>query len=95
MPRHERAVNGFQHAAEARFPRKELPPMVLSELLQALRKEGLPADGYRIHYAISVGYLPRPEIDGSRRYRFSPADLAACRTYLSNLPKPGRKKQQA
>ena len=69
--------------------------MVLSELLQALRKEGLPAEAYRIHYAISAGYLPRPEIDGSRRYRFSPADLAACRTYLANIPKHGRKKQQA
>ena len=69
--------------------------MVLSELLQALREEGLPANAYRIHYAISVGYLPRPEIDGSRRFRFAPADLAACRTYLANIPKPGRKKQAA
>lgn len=69
--------------------------MVLSELLQTLRKEGLPADAHRIHYGISVGYLPRPERDGSGRYRFAPADLAACRTYLANLPKPGRKKQQA
>jgi hypothetical protein len=69
--------------------------MVLSELLQTLRSEGLPAAGHRIHHGITAGHLPRPERDGSGRFRFSSADVAACRKYLKNLPKPGRKKQQA
>jgi hypothetical protein len=65
--------------------------MVLSELLAKLRAEGLPARAHRIHYAVQVGYLPKPERDGSGRFRFSTADVAACRRYLNNLPKPGRK----
>jgi hypothetical protein len=69
--------------------------MVLSELLAKLRAEGLPARAHRIHYAVSVGYLPKPERDGSGRFQFSAADVAACRKYLNNLPKPGRKKATA
>lgn len=66
--------------------------MVLSELLAELRAEGLPAASHRIHYGILAGYLPRPERDGSGRFRFTATDVRACRTYLKNLPKPGRKK---
>jgi hypothetical protein len=65
--------------------------MVLSELLAKLRAEGLPARAHQIHYGVSVGYLPKPERDGSGRYRFSSTDVVACRKYLNNLPKPGRK----
>lgn len=67
--------------------------MVLSEFLDALRDEGLPATNYRIHYAISAGYIPRPARDRSGRYVFLVADLRAARRYLKNLPKPGRRKQ--
>jgi hypothetical protein len=69
--------------------------MVLSELIEKLRAEGLPAKAHRIHYGVQAGYLPRPARDGSGRYRFSQADVAACRKYLKNLPKPGRKKAVA
>lgn len=69
--------------------------MVLSELLSTLRAEGLPAKAHRIHHGIQAGYLPRPERDGSGRFRFRPADVRACREYLRNLPKPGRKKAAA
>lgn len=69
--------------------------MVLSELIEALRSEGLPAAAHRIHYAFTAGHVPKPQRDGSGRYRFSDADVAACRAYLKNLPKPGRKKQTA
>jgi hypothetical protein len=67
--------------------------MVLSEVLATLRSEGLPAVAHRLHYGIAAGYITRPQRDGSGRYRFSDADVAACRRYLKNLPKPGRKKQ--
>jgi hypothetical protein len=69
--------------------------MVLSEVLATLRAEGLPAAAHRIHYAVQVGYLPKPERDGSGRFRFSASDVKACRTYLKNLPRPGRKKATA
>lgn len=65
--------------------------MVLSELLAKLRAEGLNPRAHVIHHGIQAGYLPKPERDGSGRYRFSTADVAACRKYLNNLPKPGRK----
>jgi hypothetical protein len=69
--------------------------VVLSELLSTLRAAGLPAKAHQIHHAIQAGYVPRPERDGSGRFRFSPTDVKACRAYLSNLPKPGRKKATA
>jgi len=67
--------------------------MVLSEVLETLRQEGLPAVAHRLHYAFTAGHIARPQRDGSGRYRFSDADVARCRQYLKNLPKPGRKKQ--
>jgi hypothetical protein len=66
--------------------------MVLSELLAKLRAEGIQARAHVIHHGISAGHLPTPERDGSGRYRFSSADVAACRKYAKNPPKPGRKK---
>jgi hypothetical protein len=69
--------------------------MVLSELLATLRAEGLPAKAHVIHHAIQAGYLPTPERDGSGRFRFAATDVKACRTYLKNVPKPGRKKATA
>jgi hypothetical protein len=69
--------------------------MVLSELLAALRAEGLPARAHVIHHGIHAGYLPKPERDGSGRFRFNASDVKACRAYLNNLPKPGRKKATA
>lgn len=69
--------------------------MVLSELLAALRAEGLQARAHVIHHGIQAGYLPKPERDGSGRFRFTASDVKACRAYLKNLPKPGRKKAAA
>lgn len=69
--------------------------MVLSELIGALRAEGLPAKAHVIHHGIRAGYLRRPERDGSGRYRFTATDVKACGAYLRNLPKPGRKKATA
>jgi hypothetical protein len=66
--------------------------MVLSELLATLRAEGLTAKAHQVHHAIAAGYVPRPERDGSGRYRFSASDVRACRSYLTNVPRPGRKK---
>jgi hypothetical protein len=66
--------------------------MVLSELLAALRADGLPAKAHVVHHGIRAGYLPTPARDGSGRFRFSATDVKACRAYLRNLPKPGRKK---
>lgn len=69
--------------------------MVLSEVLAALRSEGLEAKAHVIHHGIYAGYLPKPERDGSGRFRFTASDVKACRAYLRNLPKPGRKKASA
>jgi hypothetical protein len=69
--------------------------MVLSELLATLCAEGLNARAHVIHHGIHAGYLPKPERDGSGRFRFRPTDVRACREYLKNLPKPGRKKATA
>jgi len=67
--------------------------MILSELLHELRSHGLSVAAHQVHYGISSGYLPRPERDGSGRYRFSAADISACKKHFKNPPKPGRKKQ--
>lgn len=69
--------------------------MVLSELLDSLRADGIDARAHRIHHAIHAGYLPRPERDGSGRFRFSSADVRRAAAYLRNPPKPGRKKATA
>ena len=55
--------------------------MVLSELIVSLRREGIEAKSYQVHYGIRAGYISRPEVD----------DVKACRQYLKNIPKPGRK----
>lgn len=68
--------------------------MVLCELLQILRQEGLPATNYRVHYAINAGHVPRPRRDGSGRYTFTDADIVGMRNYLRNTPRPGRKKRE-
>lgn len=67
--------------------------MTLRELLLELRSGGLSVAAHQVHYGIQAGYLPRPEMDGSGRYRFASADLSACRKHFKNPPKPGRKKQ--
>jgi hypothetical protein len=69
--------------------------MVLSELLATLRADGLPAKAHQIHHAIQAGHVPRPERDGSGRFRFSATDVKACRGYMRNVPRPGRKKAAA
>ncbi len=65
--------------------------MVLSELISVLQSEGIAGKPHQVHHAIRAGYLARPAIDGSGNFRFEPADLKACRQYLKNIPKPGRK----
>jgi len=69
--------------------------MTLSELLCELRSSGLSVAAHQVHYAVQAGYLPRPAMDGSGRYRFAASDLSACRKHFKNPPKPGRKKQPA
>ena len=65
--------------------------MVLSELIVLLRSEGIVGQPHQVHYGIRAGYLPKPQQDGSGNFRFEPADVKACRVYLKNIPKPGRK----
>lgn len=65
--------------------------MVLSELISALKAVGIAGKPHQVHHAIRAGYLARPAIDGSGNFQFGPADLKACRQYLKNIPKPGRK----
>ena len=71
----------------------EESPMVLSDLLALLRAEGLEAKPHVIYHAIVAGHLRRPPRDGSGRFAFSRADVAAARRYLANPPRPGRRKQ--
>lgn len=64
----------------------------LSDAIALLRSEGFDnATGPRIHHGMTAGHIPRPELDGSRSYRFAKKDLQAIRAYLSNVPTPGRR----
>jgi hypothetical protein len=64
--------------------------MMLRELVDTLRAEGIEARPYQIHHGIAVGHLPRPPVV-SGRFVFGKRDVAACRAYLATPPKPGRK----
>lgn len=64
--------------------------MMLAELVETLRAEGIDARPHRIHHAIQVGHLARPRVV-SGRFVFGRRDLAAARAYLRNVPRPGRK----
>lgn len=56
--------------------------MGLADFINALRARGHEVRHYQIHYAISVGHIPRPPLDSSRRYMFSAADVThACRYF--------------
>jgi len=63
----------------------------LADTLSLLRSEGFDnANGPRIYYAITAGKIERPQLDGSRSYRFGKKDLQAIRSYLSVVPSRGR-----
>lgn len=67
-------------------------PLCLRDALDVLQREGFAnATATRVHYAIVVGHVKRPSKDGSGRFRFRKRDLDALRTYLANVPRPGRK----
>lgn len=68
--------------------------MVLSELLDSLRAAGIDAKAHQIHHGIQAGYLPRPRVSGGR-FDFRPGDVKAAKKYLVNVPRPGRRKQEA
>ncbi len=64
----------------------------LKDALDLLKSEGFEnATASRVHHAIIVGHIKRPAQDGSGRFRFRKRDLDALRTYLANVPRPGRK----
>ena len=67
--------------------------MILSQLLAALRAEGIDAKAHQVHHAIAAGHMPRPKVTGGR-FEFRTADLAAARRYLAAPPRPGRRKQE-
>lgn len=63
----------------------------LGDAISLLREEGFDNAGHaRIYHAIKVGHIPRPELDGGIRYRFTRKDLRNVRAYLSNVPAAGR-----
>lgn len=64
--------------------------MMLRELVETLRAEGIDARPHRIHHGIAVGHLPRPRVV-SGRFVFGRRDVSAARAYLRNAPRPGRK----
>jgi Flp pilus assembly protein CpaB len=64
--------------------------LMLRELVDTLRADGIDAKAYQIHHAISVGHLPRPPLV-SGRFVFDKRLVAACRQYLSAPPRPGRR----
>ena len=50
--------------------------MMLRELVDTLRAEGIDARPYQIHHGIAVGHLPRPPVV-SGRFVFGKRDVAA------------------
>lgn len=64
--------------------------LMLRELVELLRAEGIDARPHQIHHAIAVGHVPRPPVV-SGRFVFDKRCVAACRAYLRNTPRPGRK----
>ena len=69
-----------------------MPGRCLRDALDVLQREGFAnATATRVHHAIIVGHVKRPSKDGSGRFRFRKRDLDALRTYLANVPRPGRK----
>lgn len=64
--------------------------LMLRELVDTLRADGIDARPHQIHHAISAGHLPRPPVV-SGRFVFDKRLVAACRQYLASPPRPGRR----
>tara|TARA_Y100000593_G_scaffold91794_2_gene181583 strand:- start:1982 stop:2227 length:246 start_codon:yes stop_codon:yes gene_type:complete len=69
--------------------------MTLADVLAVLREEGFAnAVPGRIHYAITNGKISRPHVSRAHRYVFTEANIEELRSYLANVPKPGRKPKE-
>jgi len=67
--------------------------LTLSDVLAVLRDEGFTnAVPGRIHYAITNGKISRPHLSHAHRYVWTAENVQELRVYLSDVPKPGRKK---
>jgi len=64
----------------------------LADTIALLRSEGYSnASAPKIYYGMSAGKIERPEMDGSRTYRFAKKDLKSIRAFLSVVPTRGRR----
>lgn len=69
--------------------------MTLADVIGELREEGFAnAVPGRIHYAITNGKISRPHVSRAHRYVFTEQNMDELRTYLANVPKPGRKAKE-
>lgn len=64
--------------------------MSLAELLTTLRSEGFDVRPATVTRWVWSGRLPRPQLDGSGRYRYGREQLLAMRALLKNPPRRGR-----
>jgi hypothetical protein len=64
--------------------------LMLRDLVDTLRAEGIEARPHQIHHGIAAGHLPRPPVV-SGRFVFDKRLVAACRQYLATPPRPGRR----
>ena len=64
--------------------------MSLAELLSALRSEGFDVRPATVTRWVWSGRLPRPQLDGSGRYRYGHEQLRAVRELLKTPPRRGR-----
>ena len=64
--------------------------MTTGEVIRLLRSEGLPASLQRIHYALQMGYVDRPPMNGARCLVFGEREIGQVREYL----KGGRRAAQ-
>lgn len=69
---------------------RENAMLMLRELVDTLRADGIDVRPHQIHHAISVGHIPRPPLV-SGRFVFDKRLVAACRLYLASPPRPGRR----
>ncbi len=58
--------------------------MLMSELISALRNDGVMARHWHIRHLIAAGAVKSPRRDGSGRFRFTANDLKAIRSRLAH-----------
>ena len=57
--------------------------MCLSDLLRALKADGIDVNASQVRYAITSGKVTRPKLDGSLKFDFSTENIAEIAAHFS------------